>query len=710
MEGIFRLSGSARRIKELQEIFDSPERYGKGLDWSGYTVHDAANILRRYLNQLPEPIVPLEFYERFREPLRNYDSSKSDGFDHEEAVAKFQQLIRELPPLNKQLLLYILDLLAVFASKSEKNRMTSANLSAIFQPGLLSHPSHDMSPDEYKLSQDVLIFLIENQDHFLFGMNGTAADPKTVEELQNASASSAPANPPPAKTAAPGVRRSASTASAGTGSTRNYDSLRRNVSTSTSRGSSPGHTSGASSSALGTLRRRNTVPSKKSGGLGLSALNRNGEAVTPAKTGRNPPPIDTGTGKPASRSPSHRSRPSPAEETPSNAADANQKAAKKERPHELPSIPAPALVSNSAVSTPTRERKLSSFFARTQPNLETKEGRQPNRLRKKRIPGSVNESAHSSTQSLSGAEATTLPPTSHAPSSVAGQSGEIALHPNLEGQTLPVPSNEGSHHQHQDSESTLRPNGTRTPSMNSRSSCTDHSDPDDGSKAAAAATKKENRRSWLMGRTKRNPDLVQSVSSPPSVAGNNGAEFSTSSVGSSSHPRRSFANDSRDPSSDIASSRDTDVGRSASVPREAMTLPEPEKRGFFDKFKVDKLRARVGHRKEGSTERAKSPSHSDTELSVASTQSLAQVIKEGKRATSMDQPRDSIEPRAISPPAGTQPPPVIPEADEPSTEPAAQETPAQNGVEQPSDAGTVPAPKQTETPAAPVATVSSGQV
>lgn len=44
VEGIFRLSGSAKRIKDLQTIFDSPERYGKGLDWTGYTVHDAANI------------------------------------------------------------------------------------------------------------------------------------------------------------------------------------------------------------------------------------------------------------------------------------------------------------------------------------------------------------------------------------------------------------------------------------------------------------------------------------------------------------------------------------------------------------------------------------------------------------------------------------------------------------------------------------------
>src|SRR4051794_24707163 len=72
VEGIFRLSGSEKRIKELKLIFDSPDRYGKGLDWQGYTVHDAANVLRRYLNLLPEPIVPLDLYERFRDPLRGH--------------------------------------------------------------------------------------------------------------------------------------------------------------------------------------------------------------------------------------------------------------------------------------------------------------------------------------------------------------------------------------------------------------------------------------------------------------------------------------------------------------------------------------------------------------------------------------------------------------------------------------------------------------
>ena len=162
-EGIFRLSGSAKRIKDLQVIFDEPPKYGKSLDWEGFTVHDAANILRRYLNHLPEPIIPYEYYDTFREPLKH-------NWPKESVISRMQELVSSLPPLNRQLLLYILDLLAVFASKSHVNRMNSENLSAIFQPGLLTHPRDDMAPEEYRLSQEVLVFLVDNQSHFLLDM------------------------------------------------------------------------------------------------------------------------------------------------------------------------------------------------------------------------------------------------------------------------------------------------------------------------------------------------------------------------------------------------------------------------------------------------------------------------------------------------------------------------------------------------------------
>lgn len=64
MENVFATGSPPQRIKKLQRTFDGPGdsfRYGKGMPWTGYTVHDAANILLRYLLQLSEPIIPLEF-------------------------------------------------------------------------------------------------------------------------------------------------------------------------------------------------------------------------------------------------------------------------------------------------------------------------------------------------------------------------------------------------------------------------------------------------------------------------------------------------------------------------------------------------------------------------------------------------------------------------------------------------------------------------
>ena len=88
----------------------------------------------------------------------------------------------------------------MFARKSDKNLMTapsmlqtpllstdhssSPDLAVIFRPGLISHPQHEMSPQEHALSQSVLEFLIAKQDWFMLeiapppeGSPGTIWDP-----------------------------------------------------------------------------------------------------------------------------------------------------------------------------------------------------------------------------------------------------------------------------------------------------------------------------------------------------------------------------------------------------------------------------------------------------------------------------------------------------------------------------------------------------
>lgn len=221
--GIFRIAGNSKRVKELQYIFSSPPDYGsKFNDWDAYTVHDVASLLRRYLNNLEEPLIPLDLYESFRKPLRDRprilrhmakqivssptagkentillrrpstvtdkDDRDNDGDEEKEdddpsaveerkkksqrhrkrlirdikaAIKDYEDLFISISNDTKQLTIYLLDLLSLFARQAQFNLMSGRNLAAIFQPSILSHPDHDMDPREYELSRLVTEFLIE---------------------------------------------------------------------------------------------------------------------------------------------------------------------------------------------------------------------------------------------------------------------------------------------------------------------------------------------------------------------------------------------------------------------------------------------------------------------------------------------------------------------------------------------------------------------
>ncbi|KAI0707191.1 Rho GTPase activation protein [Earliella scabrosa] len=163
VEGTFRVNGSNKRMRELQAAFETPPRYGKNLDWKKeqFTTHDVASVFRRYLTQMPEPVIPHDMYHLFRDALAK------KPYNEDEVIATYKRLIRSMPRANQYLLLYVLDLLSVFARKWDKNLMTAKNLAVIFRPALIAHPTHEMSPQEHQLSQDVLEFLIKHQDWFM---------------------------------------------------------------------------------------------------------------------------------------------------------------------------------------------------------------------------------------------------------------------------------------------------------------------------------------------------------------------------------------------------------------------------------------------------------------------------------------------------------------------------------------------------------------
>jgi hypothetical protein len=175
VEDIFALNGNPTRMMHLQTIFDSPDRYGKGLNWAGYTVHDAANLMLRYIKSLPEPIIPYEAYDSFTEPFRPHIDADDilAAVDSDATLLSLQKCTADLSANSRQLLLYLLDLLAIFDDKSHTNKMTPQRLISRFQPGLLSKPPSYMDAHEHHLAAQTMLFMVKHETSLLGGSWGT---------------------------------------------------------------------------------------------------------------------------------------------------------------------------------------------------------------------------------------------------------------------------------------------------------------------------------------------------------------------------------------------------------------------------------------------------------------------------------------------------------------------------------------------------------
>lgn len=165
---LFRVSGSVKRMRDLQAEFERPPRYGKGLDWTGYTIHDAASLLLRYLNQLPESLIPASFYSRaLRVEVKSSAVEANKGIDIEAAKVALNSIVHDIPRRHRWLLVYILDLVVVLLSAQEINETSSVAVASIFKFCILANPAiEDTDPVAYAKARDIVIFMIEHADIF----------------------------------------------------------------------------------------------------------------------------------------------------------------------------------------------------------------------------------------------------------------------------------------------------------------------------------------------------------------------------------------------------------------------------------------------------------------------------------------------------------------------------------------------------------------
>jgi hypothetical protein len=432
--------------------------------------------------------------------------------------------------------------------------------------------------------------------------------------------------------------RSASNASAGADSVRREGKIRRHRSVSSRNSKHEGDVTPNSPAQVATptgggLGRSNTVPSKKSPAL-IGSKFKNASpghhspaylepvAQTPLEEVATPPeqpspfPASTGAALGAATNPSANAR-------------------SNERLLDVP---------QEGASTPSKERgNLVGIFQRSPTDSSDK--RQPRKLQKKKLPGSLNPSAQSSTASL-GQQHPAISPAHELTASPLDQVQPVStIHEQPHGpedqlttqhaSALPQQPIDDSAEltpraSHVPSSNSLRPDvvlrGKKSPPTSLHSSFNEGSDIDQTIDETVEATagereEKEKKRRWRISRRKDDGGSPE-VKPSGEIGLNQAADISSTSIGSSANkPRKSFTNESSDPT--LSGTEGPDGGKEG----------RDESKGLFGRIRSKYREAK---------ERTKSPPANDGHS--------ASLLGRGK---SLDIKRDppTEEPQQEAPPA-----------------------------------------------------------
>lgn len=162
-EGILRIPGSASRIKQLRKDLED-KFYSGTFSWVNVLPHDAAALLKQFLRELPHPLLTHEYIEAFAQ-VENIQDKKQQ-------LLVLNLLILLLPPVNRNTLKMLLELLLKITQKKKTNLMGLSNVSMIMAPNLFLSPSsrsktkgvREMEISMAAGTSNIVMMLIKYQD------------------------------------------------------------------------------------------------------------------------------------------------------------------------------------------------------------------------------------------------------------------------------------------------------------------------------------------------------------------------------------------------------------------------------------------------------------------------------------------------------------------------------------------------------------------
>ncbi|KAK0182955.1 hypothetical protein PV327_001035 [Microctonus hyperodae] len=153
-EGIFRRTGKLTRQQELKSSLY--QGLPLNLDDGTYSVHDCASVLKCFLAELPEPLLTELHYPSHCQ-IAELCYSNSEANDSR-LIRSVQLLLLLLPPVNRILLKYLLNLLNKTATFESNNKMNCDTLATLFTPHLMC--PRKLSPEALHINSQILSGLV----------------------------------------------------------------------------------------------------------------------------------------------------------------------------------------------------------------------------------------------------------------------------------------------------------------------------------------------------------------------------------------------------------------------------------------------------------------------------------------------------------------------------------------------------------------------
>uniref|UniRef100_A0A8C6PT87 Rho GTPase activating protein 40 n=1 Tax=Nothobranchius furzeri TaxID=105023 RepID=A0A8C6PT87_NOTFU len=184
-EGILRVPGSQFRTKVLQENLET-NFYTERFSWDDVSANDAAALLKKFIRDLPEPLLTAEYLNTFSSVR-----GQSNILKLRQKLHMLNLLILLLPEPNRNTLKALLEFLSKVVSRERKNRMNLWAVATIMAPNLFLHKAVPIrltdGPEKGQVEKaaDVMRLLIRYQDLLWMIPNFLVSQVRRLNENSN---------------------------------------------------------------------------------------------------------------------------------------------------------------------------------------------------------------------------------------------------------------------------------------------------------------------------------------------------------------------------------------------------------------------------------------------------------------------------------------------------------------------------------------------